>query len=246
MPPRTGPPESRLRVAGFTLIEVLVALSLLALLTLMSWRGLDTLLRTAELTRSRSAALLGLQAGLAQWQIDLDQLEETPYVKALDWDGRLLRLVRRSVDGDGEALRVVAWSQRQAVGTDDAGAPIATPAWHWVRWQSAPLRQRASLLQAWQQAAAWGRAEPGRALDTDANAVSVIPLAAWQLLYFQRGQWQPAQAPSLAPSLAVGAAQGRVDDVPEGLRLVLSVPAGSPLQGRIESDWFKPLRGPVP
>ena len=253
---------ARRPLAGFTLIEVLVALSIMALLALMSWRGLDAMLRTAQSTQGRSTTLLGLQGGLTQWQTDLDRLMETPYVSAVDWDGRLLRVVRASPDGAEQALLVVGWTQQTVAGTPQ-----------WVRWQSAPLRQRAELQDAWQAVAAWSRQGSGPAdrlpdLPADASradppsaealpvglpgatAVAVTPLQRWQLLYFRAGQWVPADTLAAASAgtgagTGAGARASSLGDTPEGLRLVLSLPVGGPLQGELVSDWFNPLAGAV-
>lgn len=217
------------RHRGFTLIEVLVSLSLLALLSLMSWRGLDAMLQVAQVTRTHSVGLAGLQVGLAQWAVDLERLVETPEVAALDWDGRVLRLVRSSPVGSAEALLVVVWTQRLVDGTQ-----------HWVRWQSAPVSLRNDLLNAWQQAAFWARTVG----DMDGADVAVMPLASWQLAYHAKGEW-------VASNTLVGSGGGRRalqanavvanrSDTPEGLRLLLELPSAGPFQGRLISDWFNP------
>ena len=38
-------------VRGFTLIELLVAISVMALIAILSWRGIDGMVRTQEATR---------------------------------------------------------------------------------------------------------------------------------------------------------------------------------------------------
>lgn len=221
------------RHGGFTLIELLVALSIMALMALMSWRGLDAMLRTAQHTRTRSADLLALQAGVAQWVTDLDHLAQTPYAHAVDWDGRVLRVLRTSPVGSPQALQVVAWTLRPQSGS-----------LQWMRWQSAPARQRGELLAAWQQAATWGRGAPA---DAFSSAVAVAPARAWQLLYFRNGQWVPAQAllgsARATPGALPEAASMSFGETPEGLRLILELPEGAALPGRLVSDWFSPLSG---
>ena len=225
------------RSRGFTLIEMLVALSLMALLALMSWRGLDAMLRGAQFTRSSSVGLGGLQIGLAQWTVDLDRIVETPYVSALDWDGRVLRMVRSSPVGSTEALLVVAWTQRMA-----AGIP------QWARWQSTPVTQHSELIKAWQLAATW--AQTGNDMEDEklggsaGSAVAVTPLRNWQLSYYTNGQWMQSNtlvgAGGDRRALQAKAVVANLSDTPEGLRLMLELPSGGPLQGRLISDWFNP------
>ena len=104
---------------GFTLVELLVALFALSLLAVLSWRGLDGMTRAQALTETRADEVLALQTGLAQWNADLDALLQLPQLTALDWNGRVLRLTRRSgasVTGTRSArvfrarLRLPRWS----------------------------------------------------------------------------------------------------------------------------------------
>ncbi len=223
---------------GFTLIEMLVALAVMALLAIMSWRGLDAMLRARQVTAVQHVALQSLQGGLAQWQIDLDAVVETPYVNAVEWDGRVLRVLRRGPAGGAESLQVVAWALG-SVSSSGEGAG-------WLRWQSAPVQTRADLLGAWADAAAWGgRAEVG----AGEQIVAAGPVAAMSLAYFRGGQWVAADTLLRAGTGAGGGGGGggrpSVGDLPEGLRLVLELPAGGalPLQGPLRSDWINPLAG---
>jgi general secretion pathway protein J len=208
---------------GFTLIEMLVALAVMALLAVMSWRGLDAMLRARQVIDDNHAALQSLQGGLSQWQIDLDALVETPYVNAVDWDGRALRVLRRSPVGNPESLQVVAWALSTA--GDRAS---------WMRWQSQPLQSRADLLAAWADAAAWG----GNA-DAGERVVAIAPVQAWQLTCFRGGQWVAADSLLRAG----GGGRPSLGDLPEGLQLQLVLPEAGPLQGPLRSDWFNPLAG---
>lgn len=56
---------------GFTLIEVLVALTLMALVSLISWRGLDAVQQTGERLDERSEETLALVRALGQIERDL-------------------------------------------------------------------------------------------------------------------------------------------------------------------------------
>ena len=70
--------------AGFTLVEVLVALAVMAMLSLMAWRGVDAMARALESTRRIGADVQVLQAGLVQWGVDLDAIVPSSAVTALD------------------------------------------------------------------------------------------------------------------------------------------------------------------
>lgn len=211
--------------AGFTLIELLVALSLMALMAVMSWRGIDGMARAQEQTQVRGDAVLALQLGLAQWTTDLDALEAVAGLPGLDWDGRVLRLTRRGSTDSDHSLRVVAWTRRVVDGDS-----------LWLRWQSAPLRQRAELQRAWQQAALWAQ-NPDEALRQ--QEVAIVPLADWQLFYFRQDAWTNPLSSDAGGKPATAARTG----IPEGVRLVLNLPGGSALAGLVTRDWVRPTLG---
>lgn len=230
------------RSAGFTLVEVLVALGVMALLALMSWRGLDAMLRTQSALQQRADGLRTLQAGLAQWQTDLGQLSDLQGIRSWDWDGKVLRLTRESVQ-PSEGLQVVAWSWRQQGTAGD-----------WLRWQSPPLTTLAAWQEAWQNARTWSQV-PTEALR--GGEVRIHPLAGWQLFVHRGGNWanplsSDATTPtaSATPTTPGGAAPANTASasstgepgtrVPDGVRLVLDLPADRPLAGRLSLDWVRP------
>lgn len=214
------------RARGFTLVELLVALAMMALLAIMSWRGLDGMVRTQQHTRERSEQLLVLQTALAQWGTDLDAMITVPYTTPLDWDGQVLRLTRRSNTTPDQGVLVVAWARRNVQGTEQ-----------WLRWQSAPIRSRAQWQQVWQQAGMWART-PGEA-ERRAETV-LLPLAGWQLFYYRGDAWSNPLSSSGATEEGANTASA---SIPNGIRLQLELPPGQGLLGQITRDWVQPLQG---
>ena len=230
---------------GFTLVELLIAVSVMALMAVLSWRGLDGMTQATNRLQQRADEVQSLQAGLAQWGADLDAIVSLPQAQALDWDGRALRLTRRLVS-PADGLVVVAWSRRES---GDGG--------QWLRWQSKTLQTKGELQSAWAQAAQWAQ-NPGDA--ERALEVRVVPLSQWQIFFYRGGAWTnplssdgvggssasnpPATgiAASLAAVAANLAAVG-VTPVPDGVRLVLTLPPGQAVSGTLTRDWVRPILG---
>jgi general secretion pathway protein J len=221
---------------GFTLIEVLVAIGILALMAVLSWRGLDGMTRSQEQTQQRMDEVQTLQTGLAQWSADLDALLPQallPQFNAIDWDGRLLRVIRRSASADGEGLLLVGWTRRLINGQG-----------FWLRWQSPPLRTRAALADAWQQADLWAQ-NPGD--EAKKREVAITPLEQWQIFFFRSDAWvnplSSAGATVLPPANPASAPVAPMpSSLPDGVRLLLTLPAGRPLSGTLTRDWVRPTQ----
>ena len=214
---------------GFTLVELMVALGVLALIALLGWRGLDGLLRTREAVDGRMREVAQLQTGLAQWRADLDAMSSAGQTPALDFDGLVLRITRVDRSLPQQPLRVVAWSRRVIPGLHGGRGS-------WVRWQSPPLSQRSELALAWNQAQIWARS-PGQA--DLARDVAIVGIESWQLLYFRRNSWSNPLSADDTPATGSPAPAGRTGQQtpPEGIRLVLQLGAGSALDSSLVSDW---------
>lgn len=220
------------RARGFTLVELLVALFVLAMLAALSWRGLDGMVRAQSTTEARSDEVLTLQVGLAQWTADLEALEQLPGMKALEWNGRVLRLTRRSTASPTDGVLVVGWARRTGNGTSS-----------WQRWQSAPVTTRGDLERAWQQADLWAQNQ-----GDDARAVAITPLDDWQIFYFRENAWTNPQSSDVTTTsiVAAGGQQNAAASgilLPDGVRIVLSLPPGRAVSGVITRDWVRPQLG---
>ena len=247
------PPASRggvCRAAGFTLIELLVAITIMSMLALLSWRSLDGMTRSHTQTQQRADDLLRFQAALGQWTADLDAIVDTREITPLDFDGRLLRLTRRDAAESGlqsAGIRVVAWTRRNGPLIDAEGllvvGALAGPG-QWVRWQSPPILRRDELARAWQRATDWSsEAQPigGQASGSD-SAIALIGIDQWQLFYHRGDTWgNPLSSrgnPSDTPS--GGLPGGDEGAVPNGVRVVLSLPSSAALSGDLSRDWVRP------
>ena len=225
---------------GFTLIELLIAITLMAVLAGLSWRGLDSLMRSRDITQVQVEKTAVLQTVLAQWQADLNAVQPVPSIAdaGVLWDGRTLRITRRATvwraDSADAGLWVVAWTLRGN---------------QWLRWQSAPLQTRAALQQAWANAERWGQ---NPSADDAVFETSLIPLEAWQLTYFRGNAWtnplssagntdtsgNAANSPSLGLTSQTNTTGQST--LPDAIRLQIDLPANTGVRGRLTLDWVRP------
>jgi len=221
------------RARGFTLVELLVSLFVLALMAALSWRGLDGMMRARQQVEARADEVLSLQTGLAQWDADLNAIASFAPTPALEWNGRVLRLTRQSGLAPADGVRVVGWTRREG---------------QWRRWESPPLQLRGDLETAWLQADQWSQ-NPGDALRS--QEVVISPLADWRIFFFRENAWTNPQSsdsitPAAPPATAAGAtpAAAPVSTLPDGVRLVLELPPGRALSGQLQRDWVRPSLTP--
>lgn len=221
---------------GFTLVEVLVALVIMAVIAVMGWQGVDSMARSRDIGNAASERALRLSTVVAQWEQDLGAVYDSPQVPGLAFDGASLRLVRRSEGG----VQVVVWSVQGGV---------------WRRWPGPVVQRAAELQQAWLSSQQLQGSEAGQLPLLDG-------VREWQL-YFWRGQgWSNAQssgdlvdeAPAVVAAPAAPAASGasaptggasapvvaitaapRRTRLPAGVRLQIDLP-----EGRLLRDVMMP------
>jgi general secretion pathway protein J len=205
------------RTRGFTLVEVLVALVIMALMAGMAWQGVDGIVRTRDASQKQLEQTLRLNTVLAQWQTDLAAVQDTGAVPPLVFDGATLRMTRSVPDG----VQVVVWSMRPQ-GTANA----------WERWASPAVTGSAALQDSWFTSQQLQGGEPGQLRTLEG-------LSQWQVYFFQGNSWSNAQSTGNvavpAPAAAASAAAPR-QALPSGVRVVLTFAAGSGLNGTLTRD----------
>lgn len=197
---RTG---RRAAAGGFTLVELLVALFVMAVLAGLAWQGVDGMLRTREATQASIDQTLRLNTVLTQWEQDLAALHPNDVVPPLQFDGRTLRLTRTADDG----VHVVAWAVHDGA---------------WWRWASPVTTRSDALQESWLASQQLQGNEPGqlRALEGAED---------WQVYFYRGNAWTNAQSTGDLVSRANtgGAApQPATEALPSGVRLVITLPGG--------------------
>lgn len=196
---------------GFTLVELLVSLFILALLAGLSWRGVDGIVRTRDASQERLDRQLRLQAVVAQWEADLGALQDGG-VLPLQFDGASLRLTRRTETG----LQLIVWSLRGA---------------RWMRWAGPTATTVGELQEAWLRSQQLLGNESGQ-LDALGGVLG------WQLYFWRNNAWTNAQSSGDAEESAVAGIgpQSQQQQLPGGVRLVLEFADGSGFAGKLTRD----------
>ena len=208
------------RQGGFTLIEVLVAVVIMAIMSLMAWQGVDGIARTREQNQVRLEQILRLETVMAQWEQDLAAMQETSAVPALRCDGQSVRLTRRAEGG----MQVVLWSLRP-----DASGAV------WQRWAGPATTTTHGLQDSWLRTQQFQGSETGQL-----RALS--GLEEWHVFFFQGTAWANCQSTGnvvalpTAPAASVPAPGPQKVALPSGVRVVLGFAPGSGLAGNLVRD----------
>ncbi|MDO9313486.1 MAG: prepilin-type N-terminal cleavage/methylation domain-containing protein [Burkholderiaceae bacterium] len=207
------------RNRGFTLVEVLVALVVMATLALMAWQGVDGIVRTRDASQARMESTLRLGTVLAQWEQDLASLQETDAVPALTFDGATLRLTRRTDDG----IQLVAWSLQPTTGASSDEA-VGN---QWLRWTGPSVTSSGPLQDSWLRSQAL-QGNPAGASRT------LSGISQWQVYCYRGNAWSNCQ--SSGDLGASGGANPTKTVLPSGLRLVLTFAGGQGFDGTLTRD----------
>lgn len=212
------------RVRGFTLVELMVAIAVLAVMGSMSWLGLDALLRSKSRAQEHATATAALQVALNQWALDLDQAVYFDGIEPMAWDGKVFRLTRRMAEPDN-GLQVTAWAVQIQQGKGSL-----------QRWQSGPVVSVQQWKNAWQEAAGWA------GVGATARAVDVVEASHIEVAFWSRssGAWIDAQlAQTGEPTEARKGVLKNVASTskiqPLGVQLRIKIGSGV-----IEKNWVSP------
>ncbi|TCS37792.1 type II secretion system protein J (GspJ) [Paucimonas lemoignei] len=147
---------------GFTLVELLVAITVLAIVAVLGWRGLDGIIRARIALTSEMEQTRGMQLAFAQMQRDCTQLVEldaipgrVPIVVEPD---RIVLVRKVFAENQPSRIQLVAYSLQNGVLT---------------RRESLPTRDLNALDTLWLSVTSNTGGAPGVALESGVSQMSV-------------------------------------------------------------------------
>jgi len=165
---------------GFTLVELLVAITILGFIAVLGWRGLDGIIRSRSALTAQMEQTRGLQLAFAQMQSDCENLATSALLRNRAYmqvdDDRITMVRMVLAENQASRLQVVSYRVRDGVLT---------------RRESASTRDLLQLDNLWQAALA----------DTD-TAVTVALQSDVQNMTMR--YWMPATAAGAGSSSGSG------------------------------------------
>jgi general secretion pathway protein J len=160
---------------AFTLVELLVAISILAIVAVLGWRGLDTIVRARTGLTDQMETTRGMQLAFAQMQNDCERIanrsvvDQRPFLQVAP---DRLTLVRQ-VFTDKQPARLLVVSYRIVNSV-------------LVRRESQPTRDMAQLDALWQSATS--------DTDTSGSVALEANVVGMQMATWQNNTWRQAGA----------------------------------------------------
>jgi general secretion pathway protein J len=200
------------RARGFTLVELLVAISILAIVAVLGWRGLDGIVRARVALTQQMETTRGMQLAFAQMQSDCehiaqrDVVDQRPYL--LVGADRLTLVREVFTENQPSRLQVVAY--RIVNGT-------------LMRRESQATRDLVQLDALWQAVASDADTNPAVALQTGVTGMQV---ATWLNNSWRQGGVDPGANAAGTAGPPVQQQQqpdqpGQVSNEPTGLQVAL-------------------------
>jgi len=188
------------RAAGFTLLELLVAVALMAILAVLSWRGLDSVLASREHITAHTDETRAVSVLFSQLDEDLRRSWPLRHVDALG--RRPVAFVRDDVDGP---IRLDLLRE----------APVDSP----IRFERVVYRLRDGLIER-----GFGPWRPGADVEPPLQVwqplLAGVDAIAWRAWLAGRNNWQEGPVlVSLPPPSGVATADRQYD--PAGVELTL-------------------------
>jgi general secretion pathway protein J len=159
------------RQRGFTLVELLVAISILGMVAVLGWRGLDGIVRARANLTDQMEVTRGMQLAFAQMQSDAEHLASADLVgnrtTLVAEDGRLTLVRTVFLENTASRVQVIAYRLVNGV---------------LLRRESAATRDLTQLDILWKAATS----------DTDTTAPVALQsgISAMQMLVWQNGAWR--------------------------------------------------------
>ncbi|HJV87228.1 MAG TPA: prepilin-type N-terminal cleavage/methylation domain-containing protein [Noviherbaspirillum sp.] len=191
---------------GFTLVELLVAISVLAIVAVLGWRGLDSIIRARVALNAELEETRGLQLAFAQMQSDCGNIVAQTTIGAgrqfLNVQPGRLTLVR-TVFAENQPSRIQVVNYRLDNGT-------------LTRRESLATRDLKELDTAWKAATSNGEVGPPVVLNSDIGAMTI---RVWKA---DTGWTNDASVPAL-PAAAAAPGASPAPAAPSGVEVSLQL-----------------------